>query len=56
MMKSSVSGKNISLTSYDDIFSTEESRSYSNQERIVDIPLNQLFPFRNHPFRVLDDE
>ena len=39
MMKSSVSGKNISLTSYDDIFSTEESRSYSNQERIVDIPL-----------------
>ena len=56
MMKSSVSGKNISLTSYDDIFSTEESRSYSNQERIVDIPLNQLFPFRNHPFRVVDDE
>lgn len=56
MMKSSVSGKNISLTSYDDIFSTEESHSYSNQERIVDIPLNQLFPFRNHPFRVVDDE
>ena len=55
-MRSSDSGRNISLTSYDDIFSTEESRSEAIQERVVEIPLNQLFPFKNHPFRVVDDE
>lgn len=53
-MKSS--GRNISLTSYDDIFSSEESRSGVRQERVQDIPLAQLHPFKDHPFRVVDDE
>lgn len=53
-MKSS--GRNISLTSYDDIFSSEESRSGVRQERVLDIPLTQLRPFKDHPFRVVDDE
>ena len=56
MMKSSVNGKNISLTSYDDIFSTDETRADSVREKIVEIPLEQLHPFKNHPFRVVDDE
>ena len=55
-MRSSDSGKNISLTSYDDIFSTEESRGDSGREKIVEIPLSELHPFKNHPFRVVDDE
>lgn len=53
-MKSS--GRNISLTSYDDIFSSEESRSGIRQERVQEIPLSQLHPFKDHPFRVVDDE
>ena len=53
-MKSS--GRNISLTSYDDIFSSEESRSGIRQERVQEIPLTQLRPFKDHPFRVVDDE
>ena len=53
-MKSS--GRNISLTSYDDIFSSEESRSGIKQERVQEIPLTQLRPFKDHPFRVVDDE
>ena len=53
-MKSS--GRNISLTSYDDIFSSEESRSGTRQERVQEIPLAQLRPFKDHPFRVVDDE
>ena len=53
-MKSS--GRNISLTSYDDIFSSEESRNGVRQERVQDIPLAQLHPFKDHPFRVVDDE
>ena len=56
MMKSSVSGKNISLTSYDDIFSTDETRTDSEREKIVEIPLSELHPFKNHPFRVMDDD
>ena len=52
-MKSS--GRNISLTSYDDIFSSEESRSGARQEHVQEIPLAQLHPFKNHPFRVVDD-
>ena len=55
-MRSSDSGKNISLTSYDDIFSTEESRGDSGREKIVEIPLSELQPFKNHPFRVVDDD
>ena len=52
-MKSS--GKNISLTSYDDIFTSEKSREDSRREKIVEIPLSELFPFKDHPFKVLDD-
>ena len=47
------SGANISLTSYDDIFSTEETRQ---TEQIQQIPITELHPFKNHPFKVLDDE
>jgi len=50
------SGRKLSLTSYDDIFSTEESRVDAQRERITEIPLSQLHPFKNHPFKVLDDE
>ena len=46
-------GANISLTSYDDIFSTEESRQ---TEQIQQISISDLHPFKNHPFKVLDDE
>lgn len=53
-MKSS--GKNISLTSYDDIFTTEASPGAFPLGTIVEIPLDQLHPFKNHPFRVVDDE
>ena len=41
------------MTSYDDIFSTEESRQ---TEQIQQIPITDLYPFKNHPFKVLDDE
>mgnify|MGYP004444396403 FL=1 len=47
---------NISLTSYDDIFSTEESRTDKKLEKVQNIPLSELHPFKNHPFRVVDDE
>ena len=43
-MRSSDSGRNIRLTSYDDIFSTEESRASAGQEKIVEIPLINLHP------------
>lgn len=49
-------GGNISLKGYDDIFSTEQSRTESQQERIQEIPLSELHPFEGHPFRVVDDE
>lgn len=49
-------GRNISLTPYDDIFSTEESRAESMRETIKDIPLADLYPFKDHPFKVVDDE
>lgn len=52
-MKSS--GKNISLTSFDDIFSTEETRTGKN-EQIQRLPLSDLVPFKDHPFRVVDDD
>jgi ParB family chromosome partitioning protein len=44
------------LTSYDDIFTTEESRTEKKLEKVQNIPLNELHPFKNHPFRVVDDE
>jgi len=47
--------RNISLSSYDDIFSTEESRTDERREKVMEIPLAELFPFKNHPFKVLDD-
>ncbi len=47
---------NVSLTSYDDIFSTEESRIEEKQEKVQEIALSELHPFKNHPFKVLDDE
>ena len=49
-------GANISLNSYDDIFSTEESRADDSLEKVQNIPLSELHPFKNHPFKVLDDE
>ena len=53
-MKSS--GRKIELTSLDDLFSTEESRQEAKLEKIRDIPLSELHPFKNHPFHVRDDE
>ena len=53
MPKSSV---NASLSSYDDIFSTEESRLEEQREQVQQIPIGELFPFKNHPFKVLDDD
>lgn len=49
-------GANISLKGYDEIFSTEESRSEASQERVQEISLAELHPFEGHPFRVTDDE
>lgn len=49
-------GVNISLSSYDDIFSTEASRKEAKQERVQEISLSELHPFEGHPFRVVDDE
>ena len=49
-------GANISLKGYDDIFSTDQSRAESQQERVQEIPLSELHPFEGHPFRVVDDE
>ncbi len=53
-MKSSA--KNIKLTSVDDLFSTEESRADDQRERVQEIPLSELHPFKNHPFKVQNDE
>ena len=53
-MKSS--GRKIELTSLDDLFSTEENRQEAKLEKIRDIPLSELHPFKNHPFHVRDDE
>lgn len=50
------SGRNINLTSYDEIFQTEETRIEATQEKVIDIPLTDLHPFKNHPFKVTDDE
>lgn len=47
---------NISLSSYDDIFSTDQSRADAQQEQVQEIPLSELHPFEGHPFRVVDDE
>ena len=53
-MKSSA--KNIVLKSVDDIFQTEENRADAQRERVQEIPLDQLQPFKNHPYKVRDDQ
>lgn len=52
-MKSSA--RNIELKSVDDLFATEESRADAQREKVQNIPLGELHPFRNHPFKVKDD-
>ena len=52
-MKSSA--RNIELKSVDDLFVTEESRADAQREKVQEIPLGELHPFRNHPFKVKDD-
>ena len=47
---------NVSLKGADDIFSTEESRQEQQREQVQQIPIGELFPLKNHPFKVLDDE
>ena len=47
---------NVSLKGADDIFSTEESRQEQQREQVQQIPIGELLPFKNHPFKVLDDE
>jgi len=53
-LRSSV--KNIKLNTVDDLFSTEESRQDANREKVIEIPLVELYPFKHHPFKVVDDE
>ena len=47
---------NVSLKGADDIFSTEEFRQEQQREQVQQIPIGELFPFKNHSFKVLDDE
>ncbi len=49
-------GTSISLTSYDDLFETDESRAESQLERVQNLDIGKLVPFKNHPFKVIDDE
>ena len=49
-------GLNVSLKGADDIFSTEESRQEQQREQVQQIPVDELFPFKDHPFKVLDDD
>ena len=53
-MKSSA--KKVELASVDDLFSTEESRADAQRERVMETPLSELHPFKNHPFKVKDDD
>ena len=53
-MKSSA--KKVELASIDDLFSTEESRADAQREKVMEIPLSELHPFKNHPFKVKDDD
>ena len=50
------SGLNVALKGLDDLFSTEENRQEEQREQVQQIPIGELFPFKNHPFKVLDDE
>ena len=56
MVRSQQSKTLQSLTSYDDLFSTDESRADIDREKVMEIPLSELFPFKDHPFRVKDDD
>ena len=47
---------NLALKELDDLFSTEENRQEEQREQVQQIPIGELFPFKNHPFKVLDDE
>ena len=53
-MKSSA--KAITMRSFDDLFSTEDERSDAQKEKVMDIPLSELHPFKNHPFKVIDND
>lgn len=48
--------KNVTLKGYDDLFSSEESRKEEQREKVQEIPLSELYPFKDHPFRVVEDE
>ena len=48
--------RKMELTPYDEIFSTEESRQDAAREKVMEIPLSELYAFRDHPFKVQDDE
>jgi len=50
------SAKKVELASVDDLFSTEESRADAQREKVLEIPLSELHPFKDHPFKVKDDE
>ena len=50
------SAKNKIQPLIDDLFSTEKSRDNTSRQRVVELPLSELHPFRNHPFKVVDDE
>ena len=56
MLKLEKQRENIKLASVDDLFSTEESRADASREKVVEIPLPELHPFKDHPFKVKDDE
>ena len=50
------SGLNVALKGLDDLFSSEETRQEERREQVQQIPVDELFPFKNHPFKVLDDD
>jgi ParB family chromosome partitioning protein len=50
------SGRKLTLTSLDDLFTTEEERQDNRREKVVELPLDELHPFQNHPFKVVDDQ
>ena len=56
VIKLESSAKKVELASVDDLFSTEESRADAQREKVLEIPLSELHPFKDHPFKVKDDE
>ena len=48
--------RNLALSGVDDLFSTEKDRQLEKLEKVQEIPLEKLTPFKNHPFKVIDDE